>query len=197
MLDEVVRQLHKWSSSLSPKLRLSLNISVRQLLDPQLRKLIDDLSSDALHRLDFEITESAFAGQNRAVLETLSLIRSLGGRISVDDFGTGYSSLRFLLNYPVDTLKVDQGFMQADLTQEKNTSIIESIFSLARGIGADVVAEGIESEGQYDFIRSLECQRAQGFLISEPLTPEEFEQFFIAGQNRRGDNGAAKATHMH
>ena len=194
VIEQAVKQLCNWQNNLSDDFRICINISAKQLGDRCLREVISDLPADVFSRLEFEVTESALVEKNGNVVENLALIRSRGARISLDDFGTGYSSLKFLLDFPVDTLKLDQGFLQTDFSQDKDVALLDAIFSLARGIGAEVVAEGVEKEEQLNFLKTKHCQFSQGFLFSEPLVPDAFIDLYISSRNI---DSVAKPTAIH
>jgi len=184
VLERAVRQLHDWAGLLDEDFRLAINVSARQLHDAGLTALLDRLPHAVVAQLEFEITESTFLDKRRAVKICLELMRRKGGHISLDDFGTGYSSLRFLLDFPIDTLKIDRDFIKADLQDVRNAALVESIFAIARGIGAEVVAEGIETDAQLDFVRDHGCQRAQGYLFAEPLDAASFAALYQAHRDR-------------
>jgi diguanylate cyclase len=103
-------------------------------------------------------------------------IRKLGVRIAIDDFGTGYSSLAYLKKFPIHTLKIDQAFI-ADLTKDSDdAAIVESIISMARNLNLEVVAEGVETRDQVEFLKQIQCHEAQGYYFSKPLPPEQFSE---------------------
>ena len=178
VIERAVRQLHNWRTAIGADFRLAINVSARQLRSEALREALARVPDDSIRRLDIEITESVLLDRRKGVSEYLAAVRARGARISLDDFGTGYSSLRFLLDFPVDTLKIDRGFIEADLEQERNAALVDSIFALARGIGVDVVAEGVETIDQLEFVRSRGCARAQGFHFAKPLPADDFEALY-------------------
>jgi EAL domain-containing protein (putative c-di-GMP-specific phosphodiesterase class I) len=106
-------------------------------------------------------------------------MKAMGVQISIDDFGTGYSSLARLRNFPIDTLKIDQSFLsdiKVQPTQPPNAVIVQAIIALAHGLKLKVIAEGVETEEQMAFLRSLQCNEVQGYLFSAPLPADEFEK---------------------
>ena len=105
-------------------------------------------------------------------IEKLKIIRDLGVNIMVDDFGTGYSSLAYLSRLPVTALKIDRGFVDGMLRADDNMSIVSSIVSMAHALKLKVVAEGVETQAQWDTLRGLECDEIQGYLISKPVSAE-------------------------
>lgn len=110
---------------------------------------------------------------------TLAKLRGLGVRLSIDDFGTGYSSLSYLNRFPVDTLKIDRSFVTSMNEADENLQIVKTIVTLAGNLGMQVVAEGVETEGQLEQLRSLKCQFGQGFLFSKPLDIAEADLFIL------------------
>jgi EAL domain-containing protein (putative c-di-GMP-specific phosphodiesterase class I) len=113
-----------------------------------------------------------------ASVAVLDALRKQGAAIYVDDFGTGYSSLGYLQKLPVDTLKIDQAFVQNLETDPDSASIVKTVIALARGLELNVIAEGVETEGQLAMLRELGCDAAQGFLFSKPQPAEAIEKLF-------------------
>ncbi len=197
VLEQTVKQLHNWRDQIDESFRVSVNISARQLHDPAFQETIEGLPEKLLGMMDFEITESTFLGRHRVVMESLALIRRKGGRISLDDFGTGYSSLQFLLSFPIDALKIDQSFIRTDLSDERNAALVDSIFALSRSIGAEVIAEGVETTEQLNFIRARGCQRAQGFIFSQALPADRFEALYQEARSKAARPAANREPPMH
>jgi diguanylate cyclase (GGDEF)-like protein/PAS domain S-box-containing protein len=162
-------------SVLPAPLTLSVNLSGRQLLQPD---FVSDLSALLAkrtlepHRLRLELTESMLMGNGPAAMEALERLRALGVRLCIDDFGTGYSSLSYLHELPIDALKIDRSFVQAMGEDERKIKIVHSILLLGKGLGIEVVAEGVETEAQADALRKLGCELAQGYLFSRPVPLE-------------------------
>jgi EAL domain-containing protein (putative c-di-GMP-specific phosphodiesterase class I) len=136
--------------------------------------------------LDLEITESTLMGNVQTAQQVLAKLKMLGLRVSIDDFGTGYSSLNYLRKFPVDTLKIDQSFISDLNLDEDNTTITKVIIDMSHNLNLSVIAEGVETEGQLNFLRHHLCDEIQGFYISKPLPYQEFtdllqqERFTIA-----------------
>ncbi|MDQ3686548.1 MAG: EAL domain-containing protein, partial [Acidobacteriota bacterium] len=122
-----------------------------------------------------EITESAVIENTRAVTEMLLQLRDLGLRLSMDDFGTGYSSLSYLHRFPINTIKIDRSFINSQEGGDEN-EIVRTIIMLARSMGMNVVAEGVETHDQLSYLKSLDCEYGQGFLFSRPVHAEAVEQ---------------------
>ena len=167
VLEEACRAL----SVLPEALTLSVNLSGRQLLQPEFgEQLAAMLSRCGLHpgRLRLELTESMLIGNGAAAIEALDKLRATGVRLCIDDFGTGYSSLSYLHELPIDSLKIDRSFIGAMVGDERKIKIVQTILMLGKGLGIEVVAEGVETAEQADVLRRLGCERAQGYFFSRP-----------------------------
>jgi diguanylate cyclase (GGDEF)-like protein len=162
------------------QLTLSVNLSARDLLDPELPQKFDALL--VKHRVPaeafcLEITESAIMGEPQRALGTLNRLSALGFKLSIDDFGTGYSSLAGLKRLPVDELKIDRSFvlgMESDLDDAK---IVRATIALAHNLGLTVVAEGVENAKSWDMLRALDCDEAQGYHMGRPMPATEFSEW--------------------
>ena len=185
VIEQAAKQLHHWQSLVSTDFRLAINVSARQLHDESLLETLSRLPDILVSKLDFEITETAFLDKHHNVMDCLELIRKKGGKISLDDFGMGYSSLHLLLKFPVDTIKIERTFLAHDLSQERHAALVDAIFSLARSVGAHVVAEGVETTDKIDFLIARNCARAQGFIYSKPLTAGDFGSLYDANKAKR------------
>ncbi|MGN6389403.1 MAG: EAL domain-containing protein, partial [Burkholderiaceae bacterium] len=176
MRREACAQLRRWEARHPGlDLRLSLNVSAVELTDARFLPGLNDLLRIAgvdPRRLQFEITESVFLREPGRVADLLREIRATGIRIALDDFGTGYSSLGYLDRYAIDAIKIDQSFVVRMLTHPRTMAIVESIFTLGRTLGIDVIAEGVESEAQLKVLRGMGCRAVQGFLWAEPMSAE-------------------------
>ncbi|MAU93087.1 MAG: hypothetical protein CMJ93_02610 [Planctomycetes bacterium] len=156
---------------------MSINLSPVQLLKdrllPQHMKQIFKNIGVEPHKIKFEITETAVMHDKEKAIEALKRIRQTGAQVSMDDFGTGYSSLAHLKEFPINTLKIDRAFVDgADLDGDAG-AMLKTIIDMAHGLNLDVVAEGIETEGERDLLINLGCEYGQGWLFSKPLPPEE------------------------
>jgi EAL domain-containing protein (putative c-di-GMP-specific phosphodiesterase class I) len=129
------------------------------------------------HRLTIEITESVVMGNTRATLATLDDLKALGVNLSIDDFGTGYSSLAYVKNFPVNTLKIDRSFVSDIADDATDQAIAKTIITLAHSLGMRVIAEGVETEAQFDKLRSFGADAMQGYLFSRALSAPNFERF--------------------
>ena len=169
VLEQACLQLKKLNL---PELTVSVNLSPRQFAAPNLLDTIKKaLSNSGLkgHQLELEITETALMKNMANAITTLKQIKSLGIQIAIDDFGTGYSSLSQLKNLPADTLKIDREFIKDINKSTDNSVITEVIVSMGHKLGLTVIAEGVETEEQVEFIRQIQCDMAQGYFFSRPV----------------------------
>ncbi|MFJ8235477.1 EAL domain-containing protein [Ureibacillus sp. NPDC094379] len=169
-------QTKAWQEVGLPPLQTSVNLSVRQLYQPNLVKMVqlilEETKLDPKY-LELEITESMMI-DNDQVLKVLKQLKNLGVKTSLDDFGTGYSSLNRLKEAPIDKIKIDQSFVQNCTSNSNDAIIIKTIIAMAHQLKLDVVAEGVELKDQLLFLQHNLCNEVQGFLFSKPLPPEEF-----------------------
>jgi len=175
VLHEAARRAREWQLALDRPVRVSVNLSARQIADPH---LVDDVA-DTLASLGLppaslllEITEGALLDDLEAAVSTLAALRALGVRLAIDDFGTGYSSLNYLRTLPVDVIKIDRSFVIELGRSDDQRALLRSIVSLARTLRLDAIAEGIETAGQVDELRALGVRQGQGFYFARPLPPE-------------------------
>ena len=170
------------------RLKVSVNISVNDLLNPDFMQRLDLLvgSKEDGELLNFEITENLFLSEYDRLFEVLEYIRYLGITLSIDDFGTGYSSLSRLKKLPVSELKIDQSFVK-DMEQSQNDEVIvRSTIELAHNLGLSVVAEGVQSTATLQHLALLGCDTAQGYIISEPLSVEQLIGLLESAQMKVG-----------
>ena len=172
-LAEACREAARWERDLALPKRFSIavNLSAKQFAQPDLvRHLARALDESGLDpgRLKIEITETLVMQNPESVVHKLRGLREMGAKVSIDDFGTGYSSLAYLQRFPINTLKIDRSFV-SDMDAFENLVIVRTIVSLAHNLGLDVVAEGIETERQRDFLADINCECGQGYLFSRPL----------------------------
>ncbi|MBV9804651.1 MAG: EAL domain-containing protein, partial [Solirubrobacterales bacterium] len=186
VLEQAIAQCVTWRRA-GLELTVSANLSVRNLLDPDLPALIDDLLS--LYRLvpealQLEITESMLMSDPDRSLVTLTRLNELGVGLSVDDYGTGYSSLANLRRLPIDELKIDRSFVSPMLSDESDLIIVRSTINLGHDLGLKVVAEGVEDEATLRRLGGLGCDFAQGYHFSKPLAPRAFNEWMGASMDR-------------
>ncbi len=175
----------EWSASGLPDVPISINLSPRQfgqeLLVEEITGIIEASGVDP-RRLEFEITESGIMTNERESIKKLLRLKDLGVTISIDDFGTGYSSFSKLKDYPVDTVKMDKSFIDP-LPEDRRAAIIASaIVDLAHTLSFTVVAEGVETQAQLNFLDTIFCDQFQGYLFSRPVPAEEFRRLLEAGE---------------
>jgi Amt family ammonium transporter len=152
---------------------MSVNVSPRQLHDPQFVSIVNDAltaSGIPAEQLWLEVTESVMITEATQALSALRRLNSLGVRIAIDDFGTGYSSLSLLQKFPIQCVKIDRAFVQDITTEEGTRNLVRTIIAMANALGADIVAEGIENKDQLSVLASMRCNKAQGYFISRPIS---------------------------
>jgi diguanylate cyclase (GGDEF)-like protein/PAS domain S-box-containing protein len=184
-------QMKAWHDAGHAWLRVAVNLSPRQFQDRALIGTVERVLAETgfpAPYLDLEITESTAMHNAELSLAILKRLKEMGIRISIDDFGTGYSSLSYLKRFPIDTVKIDQDFVR-DLTSG-DEAIITAVISMARALNLRVIAEGVETEAQLDFLRREKCAEMQGFLYSQPLPAAEFERA-LRGNDRAVTERAA------
>jgi diguanylate cyclase (GGDEF)-like protein len=179
VIREACRQARAWQEEGVPSLRISVNLSASQFreagLVDSIRRALDDVGLPARY-LEVELTESAVMSdpeQSVAILEQLS---AMGVLVSVDDFGTGYSSMSYLRRFPIDKLKIDRVFINEIASRPEDASIVRAIVSLAHSLNLKVVAEGVETTAQLDFLKTAGCDEYQGYHYSRPLPADQFQR---------------------
>jgi diguanylate cyclase (GGDEF)-like protein/PAS domain S-box-containing protein len=166
------------SNALSPPLFMSVNVSSKQLIAPEFVDRLEAqlaLAGIAAPSLRLELTESVLVDESSPVLEILERLARLGVGISLDDFGTGYSSLSYLDRLPIHTIKIDASFIRKLSATERTPEILRTIVTLARSLGLEVVAEGIEEKSQLERLADLDCELLQGFYLGKPVPSGELE----------------------
>ncbi|WNS40899.1 EAL domain-containing protein [Paenibacillus sp. MMS20-IR301] len=174
-------QNKQWQDAGYRPICVSINLSMRQFLQPNLAgkigAILADIGLDPGY-VDLEITESMTLDKETA-FDQLNRLKRLGVFISIDDFGTGYSSLHYLKNMPIDRLKIDRSFVSEVMEDSNNAAIVSTITSMAHHLKLKVTAEGVENKEQLNFLRQQHCHEAQGYLFSKPVKAAEFEQAFL------------------
>jgi diguanylate cyclase (GGDEF)-like protein len=180
VLLDACRQNKEWQDRGLGSVPVSVNVSSRQFSDTDLLEVVTEVLEETglePQWLELEITESAMLEDEVTTTQTLKLIRERGVRVSLDDFGTGFSSLSYLRRLSLDTLKIDRSFVMDLPDDDDAKGIFEAIIVMAHVLGLTVIAEGVETEEQRDFLRSIECDEIQGYLVSKPVPPDEFTHF--------------------
>nr|WP_315249615.1 EAL domain-containing protein [uncultured Duganella sp.] len=174
-----------WRSAGLPALRMAVNLSARQFrqagLDAMVARVLEetDCRADAL---ELEITESVLMDRADAAAVTLQRLSDMGVQLAIDDFGTGYSSLSYLKRFPINALKIDRTFVSDISSDADDGAIAGAVIALAHSMGLTVVAEGVETSQQRDFLRQLKCDQAQGFYFSQPMPAAALEHLLIHGE---------------
>ncbi|MFM9968847.1 MAG: putative bifunctional diguanylate cyclase/phosphodiesterase [Burkholderiales bacterium] len=179
ILDKALDQAASWSAMGRP-LPIAVNVSVRLLQDDDFAaRVLMTLqeSGVAAANLTLELTETGIVESPERAAEVLGVLSAQGVRIAIDDFGTGYTSFRYLRSFPVDEIKIDRMFTEDLKRGNRDDSIVRSMIELGRGLGIDVVAEGVESERTCEHLAALGCEHGQGFYFSPALAPLEFERW--------------------
>jgi diguanylate cyclase (GGDEF)-like protein len=176
-LREALTELRGWINDgvVSPTTTTSVNVSPRQIADPNFADVVRDALEQtgvSPHLLWIEMTESMMLEEPELAQSTLRHIRATGVRIALDDFGTGYSSLSLLQQFPIQRIKIDRAFVQGLGERSNDRSLVTTIIAMARSMGLDLVAEGVENVTQLLALRELGCDKAQGFMISHPVPAE-------------------------
>lgn len=172
-------QNKEWQEEGIPPLRIAVNVSAQQFLqDSFVSRLSEILSETGIspELLEVEITESALMNHEEKIITKLQELKKMSVHVSIDDFGTGYSSLNYLKNFEVSALKIDQSFIRDLYADSKNMAITKMIISLAHNLQLEVIAEGVETEHQHEFLLHNGCEHAQGFLYCKPLSAKEIAQ---------------------
>lgn len=172
-------QLKEWQESGLPLSTISVNISIRQFYQPNLVPMIADILAETgidPISLTIEITESMTMDVEKATT-ILKNLKSMGVKISIDDFGTGYSSLSYLKKFPIDYLKIDRSFIRDIANSKDDENIATAILLMGKTLGLNVIAEGVETREQLGILKNHNCNEAQGYLFSKPITDEELKQF--------------------
>jgi diguanylate cyclase (GGDEF)-like protein/PAS domain S-box-containing protein len=181
LLDHSLEQCSRWQKSGAP-IHVAVNISANSLLDQSLpgkiQAALEHWEVDPRF-LKVEITESSIMADPAHALAILSMLQSMGVRLSVDDFGTGYSSLTHLRELPIDEIKIDKSFVLGMATSEADAAIVRTVIDLAHNLGKQVCAEGVEDETAWHALRDLGCDLAQGFWIARPMPADDLMQWLV------------------
>lgn len=185
VMREACAQLASWrASGVASHARVAVNVSVRQLLERDFADTVEGVLRDTglpPQLLDLEITESTLMEHAQDTLEVLHRLRALGIRVTIDDFGTGYSSLSYLKRFPVDIIKIDRAFVRDLAVDTHDAAIVSGIIALAHSLRLEVVAEGVETEAQLEFLHQRDCNIVQGYYFSHPLAKAEATDFLRSG----------------
>ena len=182
VLKQACEQAETWRTSDLGTISVAVNLSTRQLRDPELKSMIQKVMDETgilPDCLELELTESMIMQDSQSAIRCLQDLKSLGLKISVDDFGTGYSSLSYLKDFPVDTLKIDKSFVDGMELSQSQLAIVRAIIVLGHNLNLKVVAEGVENNSQLQLLTDNACDMVQGYLISKPLCAEEMQKLLL------------------
>ncbi|HCA27032.1 MAG TPA: diguanylate cyclase [Betaproteobacteria bacterium] len=183
VLRNAIVQAQAWRQSGFDRLRISVNLSPRQFRQQDFIKKIHTLLEEnhfPPHYLELELTESLLVRHTEENIEILRQLKAIGVRIAIDDFGTGYSSLSYLKRLPIDTLKIDRAFVEEITSNKDNAAIVDAIIAMAHSMSLHVIAEGVETEAQTQYLDSRHCQSVQGFYFGHPLAAEDITRLLSA-----------------
>lgn len=195
-------ELSRWRMASLPEIRMSVNISARQLME---NDIVDTILSTLKDYdipgkwLELEITENAIMNDMDSIIRKLKELSNYDISIAIDDFGTGYSSLSYLHKLPIQTLKIDRTFLKEGRINKNDNTIINTIVAMAKGLNLNVIAEGVETQMQLDYLREIECNEAQGFLFGKPLPPGVISQLLTQEPfaTPNSQNKPNKGSHWH
>jgi EAL domain-containing protein (putative c-di-GMP-specific phosphodiesterase class I) len=176
-------QHRAWQAAGLLPIRIAVNLSARQLRQPNLVERIRHALTDtgqSAQLLELELTESMLMTHAETAIKTLGELDAMGVSLSIDDFGTGYSSLSYLNRLPIRTLKIDRSFICNMTHNPKDATIVAAITSLGHSLQLNVVAEGVETNAQLQFLQSIRCDEMQGYVFSKPLPAEDLIAFLRA-----------------
>ena len=180
IIGEACRQFQQWRRRDLPRISLAINFSVRQLYIAEIITTLNQTLRETEvppELIQLELTESLLIENAEAAMDLFKKIKRLGIGLALDDFGTGYSSLSYLRQFPIDTLKIDKAFIQDSVPDPGGEAIVRAIVDLAHSLHLLVVAEGVETEEQLEFLCEIQCDEYQGYLLSRPLSADAFETF--------------------
>jgi diguanylate cyclase (GGDEF)-like protein len=180
VLKEACAQARAWADAGLPALTMAVNVSPVQFKSNgflnNLAAILIETGLDP-RSLELEVTEGALMKNPELAADTLSTLRGMGVQVAIDDFGTGYSSLSYLRRFPLDALKIDQSFIRQITTIPDETVIVSAIISMGQSLNLRIIAEGVETEDQLDFLKAHKCDEAQGFYFSRPVPPQQIASF--------------------
>lgn len=194
VLREACRQANQWHQKFNVAPRIAVNISSQQFYQSDLQQTVMKALFEAGAKpslLQLELTESILMRDVSKTIATLEYLKNTGITLAIDDFGTGYSSLSYLKRFPIDALKIDRSFVMDLEASNDSATICAAIIAMARELGLTVIAEGVETVPQAEFLKAQECDQIQGYLFSKPVPATEFEQRFLAGSQTHFALGSA------
>lgn len=179
VLEKVCQQIQQWKNDGMKKFFIAVNVSVKQIQDEffyeKLKSLVQKYKIPSNY-LEIEVTESVLMEETERTISIFKKLKLLGIKISLDDFGTGYASFNYLMNFPLDKIKIDQSFVKKLPDDPNSITIVSTILRMSQEMGMDVVAEGIENKQQYNFLKSKSCQYYQGYYFHRPLSIKNMQK---------------------
>jgi diguanylate cyclase (GGDEF)-like protein/PAS domain S-box-containing protein len=202
VLKSACAELSRWRTAGLPDIRMSINVSARQLMEDDIVDNIIDIMKDYNipgHCIELELTENAIMDDMDSVIRKLHELNQHQVTFAIDDFGTGYSSLSYLHKLPIHTLKIDRIFLKENRINKSDNTIINTIVAMAKGLNLNVIAEGVETQAQLEYLRGIDCSEAQGFLFGKPLPPDIISQLLVQEPYATpGDRTVSgKGSHWH
>lgn len=197
VITTVCKQIRQWMDSTVGPVPVSVNVSGRQFIEGDLLgDVIKALSDNDImaEMLELELTESSLMANTEQTIASLRNLKKLGVQISIDDFGTGYSSLAYLRRFPIDKLKIDIAFIRDVTSNPDDAAITLAIIHMAHGLKMEVIAEGVETEAQLDYLECHDCDHIQGYYFSRPLRAQELEHFLLEGKCLRKNDVLMKVS---
>ena len=182
VLRKACQQAKKLQDQNIPFNRMAVNVSAIQFLHKGFSSLVTKILAETGLKpnvLELELTESVLINDEDIVLNVLQSLKKIGVQLAIDDFGTGYSSLSRLKSFPIDRLKIDQGFVRNIEQDSDNAAIVVAVIAMAEGMDMKVIAEGVETDGQLAFLKNKRCNEVQGYLLSKPLPSAQIEEFLM------------------
>jgi EAL domain-containing protein (putative c-di-GMP-specific phosphodiesterase class I) len=183
VLDKVCEDFRLWQRSVSSPGRVSVNLSLKQLRQPNFISRISSIMRGhevSPTSLELEITETTLMENPDRTIKLLDQLYALGLHLAIDDFGTGYSSLSALQQFPISTLKIDKSFVRDVAINPDDATIVGTIVQMGQNLNMDVVAEGVENEDQLNFLQSLHCTHVQGLLFGSPMSSDNYLELLIS-----------------
>ena len=180
-------QARKWASQGHADLRVAVNISAKQIRQPDFLQMVANLVQETEVEpgsLEFEFTESAVMEKAERNISTLRALRVMGMKVSIDDFGTGYSSLNYLKHFPIDTIKIDRSFVADVSSKTDDAAITEAIISMAHSLKLKVIAEGVENEEQLQFLELHDCDEVQGYYLARPMSARDLGRHLASPERK-------------
>lgn len=195
VLREACTQARRWRDAGGPNWQVAVNVSGVQFRDGSLVERVSraiDAAGIEPAMIELEFTEGALIEYSAAVLKAVAALKALGVATALDDFGTGYSSLSYLRRFPIDTLKIDRAFVRDIVSKGVNTPLVDAIIAMAKSLGLATVAEGVETDAQWQYLKARDANQVQGFLFCQPLSIEDLERWHEDWKSgEKGGLGAA------